>query len=143
MRELKFRGKDSKENWVYGYFIHFQDLFRKREAYKISTGFSDSMPDVGGYDFCADYEDVNPETVGQFTGVKDVNGREIYEGDIVRVRVTNDRFKKNPRFRNGVVSFCEYDGGWTNGCYHLFIPKRMEVIGNIHDDPELLEGGEK
>lgn len=84
---------------------------------------------------------IDKETLGQFTGVKDINGREIYEGDIVRVRVTNDRFKKNPRFRNGVVKFCKHDGGWENGCYYRFIPERMEVIGNIHDNPELMEGG--
>ena len=86
---------------------------------------------------------IDKETVGQFTGMADINGRQIYEGDIVRVRVSNDRFKKNPRFRNGVVTFCEYDGGWTNGCYFRFLPQRMEVIGNIHDNPELMEGGEK
>lgn len=84
---------------------------------------------------------IDKETIGQFTGMADINDRQIYEGDIVRVRVSNDRFKKNPRFRNGVVTFCKYDGGWTNGCYFRFLPQRMEVIGNIHDNPELMEGG--
>lgn len=86
---------------------------------------------------------IDKETIGQFTGMADINDRQIYEGDIVRVRVSNGRFKKNPRFRNGVVTFCKYDGGWTNGCYSRFLPQRMEVIGNIHDNPELMEGGAK
>ena len=81
-----------------------------------------------------------PQTV---MWLKDHKGHEIYEGDIVKVRVTNERFKKNPRFEIGFVSFDNYEGGWTNNVYFRFLPHRMEVIGNIHDNPELLKGGEK
>lgn len=128
-REIKFRGWSIHfKRWIFG------DL--------ISTNIEDGRA-IQFYDeedgwLC---DNVNEKTVGQFTGVKDINGREIYEGDIVRVRVTNDRFKKNPKFRNGVVEFNEYDGSWANGCYLRFIPKRMEIIGNIHDNPELMKGG--
>lgn len=127
MRTIKFRGKSICESrWIFG------DLFRTDLDGEVAIQFYD---EEDGWMTAM----VRPETVGQFTGVTDINGRKIYEGDIVRVRVTNDRFKKNPRFRNGVVTFCEYDGGWTNGCYFRFLPQRMEVIGNIHDNPELME----
>lgn len=121
--------------WIYG------DLIQLSEVLPVIQRYEGQML-VGGEECKRFSQDkVHPETIGQFTGMKDINGREIYEGDIVRVRVTNDRFKKNPRFRNGVVKFCKHDGGWENGCYYRFIPERMEVIGNIFDHPERLEGG--
>lgn len=131
MRTIKFRGKDQNNEWHIGYLVvklgvHYiyEPIWEKsRGEYKKTDRFEEY--------------NVRLETIGQFTGVFDKNGNEIYEGDIVNVRVTNDRFKKNPRFRNGVVTFCEYDGGWAVGCYYRFLPKRMEVIGNIYDNPEL------
>lgn len=128
-KTIKFRGKSIREKrWIFG------DLFR----IDLDGGVGiQSYDEKNGWM----YDVVNEKTVGQFTGVTDINGREIYEGDIVRVRVTNERFKKNPRFSNGVVTFCNHDGGWTNGCYFRFLPRRMEVIGNIHDNPELMKGG--
>lgn len=133
-REIKFRGKSNHpESFSYGDFVFGSLITRGELAPLINVYDENGSRDVR----------VDPETVGQFTGVKDINGREIYEGDIVRVRVTNDRFKKNPRFSNGVVTFNKYNGGWANGCYYQFLPGRMEVIGNIHDNPNLPEGGEQ
>lgn len=151
MRTIKFRGKDTEtDKWVYGFYLRLEDIFRKpiegkkRITNRIYTGSADScVAPTTGYEFSGDWYEVDPDSIGQFTGLMDCKGREIYEGDIVRVRITNDRFKKNPRFRNGVVTFCEYDGGWTNGCYFRFLPQRMEVIGNIHDNPELMEAAAK
>lgn len=136
MRKIKFRGKASCNNknmWLYG------DLIKINNSYHIVE--KDDMRE-DGHHITQDSDRptwVDEETIGQFTGVLDKNGKEIYEGDIVNVRVTNDSFKKNPKFRNGVVAFCEYDGGWKVECYYRFLPKRMEVIGNIHDNPELKE----
>lgn len=134
MRTIKFRAKATHTNkWLYGDLINIRGKYHLLEK--------DDMRE-DGHHITQDSDIptwVDETTIGQFTGVLDKNGKEIYEGDIVKVRVTNDRFKKNPRFRNGVVAFCEYDGGWAVGCYYRFLPKRMEVIGNIHDNPELKE----
>lgn len=145
MREIKFRGKSLDNNeWVFGYYAHHEDVLRHREIHGIYSDYADSMPDNDSYSFYPDFIAVNPETVGQFTGLHDKNGKEIYEGDIVSVRTSDDRFTKNPTYKLGVVKYDdEYYGRWKVSCYYRFIHEKMKVIGNIHDSPELLKGGEK
>lgn len=139
-RKILFRGKKKGTNeWVYGYYVHFTDYLRDREIHLIFTGDADSMPKITGqgYDFIGGHFEVEPETVGQFVCL-DCKGNNLFEDDIVKTRVTNGRFKKNPRFENLVISYKEKYGMWENGWIGTFYPQRMEVIGNIHDNPELL-----
>ena len=111
-RKVLFRGKNkSTGEWVFGYYVHFTDYLRNREVHLIFTGNADSMPKITGqgYDFSGEHYEVDPNTVGQFVCL-DCKGNNLFEDDIVRTRVTNDRFKKNPRFENLVVEYKEKYG---------------------------------
>ena len=131
MREILFRGKSTQHNkWVEGAFSMkdcdspFGEMVDNPSIIKYEEPWS-------GF-----WYKVYPETVGQFTGLTDKNGTKIFEGDIVRV--------------GGDVYACCWDEGNVEfslsnkkesfGIAYAATPC-MEVIGNIHDNPELLEGG--
>jgi hypothetical protein len=72
-----------------------------------------------------------PETIGQYTGVKDKSGRKIFEGDVV---VDNRGCISVVEYVNG--GFHSQDDAYSLGYYAM----SLKVIGNVHDDPELLRG---
>ena len=108
MREIKFRGKrlDNGE-WLYGSLVILNGRY---------FIFDD-----------ANRHEVDPTTVGEFTGLKDKNGKEIYEGDVIRSPLSEDRKE---------LCYLRLDQDWI----YKF---GKEVISNIHDNPEFLKGGEQ
>lgn len=140
MREIKFRGKriDNGE-WVYGSLIQC-DITGKR--YILPMGSDANESDKVGHEGCLmlfTFE-VIPETVGQFTGLKDKNGKEIYEGDICNCREYECFGKVEWNNEEAGFYFCVVMEGGGFEEEHLYdYVDELEVIGNIYENPELLE----
>lgn len=123
MREILFRGKRvDNGKWITGYYFHYETC----HEHFIITDMSYDMPNM---------EQVIPETVGEYTGLKDKNGKKIFEGDKVRYDDDETGYiewdEETARFiisGDGVI----YD-------FDNFRGDELEVIGNIHDNPELLQ----
>ena len=145
MREILFRGKMDNGEWVYGSFC--MDAREQFNGLCGVDGFIRLYDKAKGK--MQTYE-VDRETVGQYTGLMDKNGKRIFEGDIVAQNWYDYDEPRDDSF--GKVVFCEYDCSFSVmdvnkdgfmplgrcGSYHW----EVEVIGNIHDNPELLKGGE-
>jgi uncharacterized phage protein (TIGR01671 family) len=132
MREILFRGKrlDNGE-WVEG------NAFIPRPSLGGETCIV--VQDALFHSFC--YE-VNLETVGQFTGLTDKNGKKIFEGDIVHCTSWTDTANMVVIFENGEfrMVLCERFKEYIPDCgFYAIRCYAKEVIGNIHDNPELLE----
>ena len=135
MREILFRGKDLQERngWLYGYFYK-SDLNRKeRESGKATLIFT---PNCDTFIYVPEYHNswmVKPETVGQYTGLTDKNGTRIFEGDIVEYE--GERYSINYLTR-----YARFSAVKPKTVFCVFAYQCGEVIGNIHDNPELLKG---
>lgn len=153
-REIKFRGWCEKDSeWRYGFYI------TDGKIHEINT-----LLDCGSFYV----SQVDPESVGQCTGLKDKSDTEIYEGDILRFdwRMQESNSLVADDFENikGVVFFCAakfivryfnnsmlfdlseinqltHERFWRS-CSDFYKMTDFEVIGNIYENPELLEGGE-
>ena len=142
MREILFRGQDAATgDWIKGFYVHLFDD-KGNDSHRIYSGYAETDCE----DYYPDFWEVDPETVGQFTGRVDKNGNRVFEGDIIRITAFA------PNIFVGVILWDDHDQ-----CYLIVKdpieqihiddfgnygkPSYYEVIGNIHDNPELLEGG--
>lgn len=132
MRTIKFRGKrlDNGE-WVYGYLAD-----------------KDYINDIDTVDLSS--IEVSMDTIGEYAGLDDKNGKEIYEGDIVKTPlldpifhdVISDVFDYAPIcFYHGAFVVAYYEG--EHKIYLEDLYDKVEVVGNIHNNPELLKGGKE
>lgn len=137
-REIEFRGKCSHcDAWAYGSLVDLGE---------------DEAPEIHGFDPYREGDEiwreitVDSDTVGQFTDFLDKNGKKIYEGDILDVTVF-DCFDNDRQYRVYVgwigsefmgIDVKDSDSAW-NLCWLCNQDEEIEVIGNIHDNPELLD----
>ena len=156
MREILFRGKRTDNGeWVEGYYMCIGGKYHYILAGKIDL--------TRGYTEPIKYP-VDPETIGQFTGMTDMKGQKIFEGDILQAKVNeyareDSSFWGKQKLRTGnkinaVWSvehkvFNTYAGYMVYGkdrrfhrllTHSVIINADCEVIGNVHDNPDLLEG---
>ncbi len=130
-RTIKFRGKDlATGKWVYG------DLLHPITSCRIVNYTEVEEDGVKRADY--HYYDVDPDTVGQFTGLYDRNGKEIYEGDIIFQQGYSGKRSMLVRFEAGAF-VCGRHRGSSTSPRPMLIQKRCEIIGNETDHPELLE----
>lgn len=124
-REILFRGKTKKNDWVYGFYV------------KNSRGECLIVQDllhVDGAEYNSDEFEIIPESVGQFIGLTDKNGAKIFEGDVL----------KSNQWGTLVIVWISENACF--GCFHpktglhpnIFGYQEAEIIGNIHDNPELI-----
>jgi uncharacterized phage protein (TIGR01671 family) len=148
MRDILFRGKDETTGeMIYGHFLDTGERI-------IISGCPEGKFDE---DF---YHDVIPETIGQYTGLEDKNGLKIFEGDIIKSHYANckrcdhietvvfneGKFMAEERFSKTGTSWCNLPTKtriiepWWDKEKPVYMDY-CEVIGNIHDNPELLKEG--
>ena len=131
MRENEFRGqKCSDGKWVYGYYIESKTSWRGHKPHK-SWIVSGAISNGGFFNILGRYA-VKDDTVGQFTGLLDKNGKKIFEGDVIKCGLR--------------LYVCEFiEGGFefsdlSDGKLVLkAIVNNSCIIGNIHDNPELIK----
>ena len=132
MREILFRGKTYNDKWVQGLLVQMDDHLTQ-----IRKLGSDG---IGYYDYS-----IVPSTVGQYTGLTDKNGRKIFEGDILKIYEgsEDDGYKICNVYSYGGVLCVDYETSEWDFNALAFLDSdnvfTFEVIGNVHESPELLE----
>lgn len=134
MREIKFRGKTEWGTWCYGGYTKIND--EKSDIWEYSASEIPTCPSVTPCTVLAN-------TVGQFTGLLDKTGKEIYEGDILQT----EKFGKDDGQGHNFSGKENFSVVFEHGAYRIKRGVRKlllvdgscyEVVGNVHDAPELL-----
>lgn len=139
MRTIKFRAKKDGK-WYYGNYVnHFITYFEQEEFHSLFLPKPSNKESHW-------VQGIDTDTICQFTGLYDRNCNEIYEGDILRIY---DYDNVVCVFKHGAFGYiyCDSFHSFAENTNFTFNPKNsdesFEIIGNIHDNPELLKGDKK
>lgn len=145
MREILFRGKTSSGKWVYGNYAEAtHSMMKGRKPHKawIVSGFTSN----GGWLTPLGRHAVDEDTVGQYTDFTDDNGAKVFEGDILKSKPEHSDYYVYVcvYFANGHYNVGDEHGNYL-GSLDIFYLRSDEiaVVGNVHDNPELLKGESK
>ena len=156
MREILFRGKSAEDGkWFTGQLLHFKSPVSEKELNIIVEGCE--WDDFNEWCNIGRRAKVVPETVGQYTGFTDKNGKKIFEGDIIRktnegrypeifaANIRTDFRVKEEVYYEPLEHFKEIILRDFESYDYIVGPEHTEsfeyeIIGNIHDNPELLKG---
>ena len=129
MREIKFRGKDHQGKWNYGNLVRYTEDDGEQIACIVSNSRCEISAELV-------FVPVDDETIGQFTGLQDDNGKDMYEGDIIHI--TSRWHDENCYIGVHNAQFAIFDAKSNNliGYFRGNAPHRC-IVGNIHDNPEL------
>lgn len=137
MREILFRGKETfNGEWVEGYYEFGYDAETEKPSHYMWV--------LNHTEKYGEMFMVLPETVGQYTGLTDKNGKKIFEGDILDCGDRIVFVTWHERCGTWDCDFIRYKGNLcSNRINNIDWKYRANIIGNIHDNPELLKGGAK
>lgn len=136
MREIKYRAKVNEKGldnfWEYGGIIHITEKYKDEEDFEECDIWQ--LINTDGVSF-----NVDETTIGEYTGLKDKNGKEIFEGDIISSGTEKCVVVWIGQYAGFMLKLIRNDieAEWTNPIIDMKLDD--EVIGNIYDNPELLK----
>lgn len=133
MREILFRGKRTdNDEWVKGFYCVFN-----KKKHLIYTGYAEA----GCGNYYPDAFEIDPSTVGQYTGLTDKYGEKIFEDDIVLLKGEEELYQVD--FADGCFFFIRNGVRFTIDFFNEYYDHDIEAIGNVYDNPELLKEREQ
>lgn len=125
MREIKFRGKNSKGVWIYGDLLH-----NRGETFIAPIGIANPLSTANDYKVIA-------RTIGEYTGLTDSSGKDIFEGDILEYEGYTGVIRGVVKYEYNRFVLSQSNRKCVEISFHTFTK-----IGNIYDNPELMKGNE-
>ena len=134
-REIKFRGLPFEKGWSWQYGYLIKQMYRGKEKFYVGYVQNGAIMGI----------EVSPDTIGQYTGLKDKNGKEIYEGDILSqgqdllgVACISMRYGISVKKKTTTWSLINFV---LDSDFDTSVLSDVEVVGNTYDNPELMKGG--